>query len=158
MKIPKLLYVLYDDEINEVVYITKDKSDVKEFLKYRDEEKFQIATVTDETHIKYLLNNDLEGEKINDFILTKYEFEYFSDYIGSLNSTLMYDLEIKILENLKYLKLCDEDIEIITKGINILKNKVSQIYEGPTEDEEIIDEESVYDLDKLLQKFFIDTL
>jgi hypothetical protein len=157
MSIPNLLYIVYDEVLDSIVLSTDSKQDIKEFLKGRRRNRYQIAEVTDEDHICELMNMYIDGQRFSDYILTTEEFENFSDYIANLNSSIMYDLEIKIINNLKYLKLCDEDKEIINKALNILINKVKNIYQGPTEEDDNVDEADVYYLDKLLERFLIDT-
>lgn len=157
MSIPKLLYIVYDEVLDSIVLSTDSKQDIKDFLKGRRRSRYRIAEVTDEDHICELMNMYIDAQRFSNYVLTTEEFENFSDYIANLNSTIMYDLEIKIINNLKYLKLCDEDKEIINKALTILINKVKNIYQGPTEEDDNVDEDEVYYLDKLLERFLIDT-
>ena len=157
MKIPKLLYIVYDEVLDSIVLSSEDKKDIKDFLKNRRTSRYKIAEVTDKDHICELMNMYIDGQRFSNYVLTTEEFENFSDYIGNLNSTIMYDLEIKIINNLKYLKLCDEDREVITNALNILIQKVKNIYQGPTEEDDNVDEDDIYYLDKLLERFLIDT-
>jgi len=157
MSTPKMLYIVYDEEYESIVLSTDNKNDIKDFLKGRRKSRYQIAKVTDKTHIHEINNMYIDAQRFGNYVLTTDEFENFSDYIRNLNSSIMYDLEIKILNNLKYLKLCDEDKEVIIKALNILINKVKNIYQGPTEEDNSVDEDDVYYLDKLLERFLIDT-
>lgn len=157
MKIPKLLYIVYDEVLDSIVLSSEDKKYIKDFLKNRRTSRYKVAEVTDKDHICELMNMYIDGQRFSNYVLTTEEFENFSDYIANLNSTIMYDLEIKIINNLKYLKLCDEDREVITNALNILIQKVKNIYQGPTEEDDTVDEDDVYYLDKLLERFLIDT-
>ncbi len=157
MSVPKMLYIIYDEVLDSIVLSTEDKKEIKDFLKYRRGSRYKVAQVTDKDHIIELSNMYLDAQRFGNYVLTTEEFEGFSDYIANLNSSIMYDLEIKILNNLRYLKLCEEDKEIIIKALNILIQKVKNIYQGPTEEDGCVDEDDIYHLDKLLERFLVDT-
>lgn len=158
MSTPKYVYAVLKLSTEEVVLVTDSKNDVKDFMSYRPKDNYSIAKITNKDDIKRLKNMDLEGERFEGYLFSMSEFEYFSEYIGNINSTLMYDLDLKILNNLKYLKLCDEDKEIIYKAIDILKKKTEMIYGGPTEYDSVCDEGDVYHLDELVKRFIIETI
>lgn len=166
------LYAIYDGFEDEILLVTEYKSTVDEFISLRihdvygneiksEKNRYQVATVTDKDHIKKLKNLYLDGERYAGYILTKSEFEWFSEYMCHINSVLLYDLEAKIIENLKYLKICDEDKLSIIKAIKIVTSKLELIDNGPPddcEDSEIYNEENIYHMDKLVKMFMMDNV
>ena len=153
MKMPDKLYAIYDNECDDVVMTTKSKKDVEDFLKFRDSNRYQVALITDKEHISELMGMYISGERYGEYVFTQTEFESLSDYLGDINSSYMYSLDDQILSKLKYFKLCDEDIEIINKGLSILRDKVKSIYQGPTDEDDMDDEDKVYKMDEMIQNF-----
>lgn len=158
MKLPEKMYAIYDNEYDEIVMSTKNKKDVEDFIKFRDKDRYQIATITDKDHIIDLMGLYLSCERYCDYVFTSTEFESLSEFIGEINSLFMYSLDDSILDNLKYFKLCDEDIDIISKGMSILRDKVTTIYQGPTDEDDMDDEDKVYNMEEVIKNFIMNRI
>ena len=164
------LYAIYDNYIEQVILISYCKDDIKEYIDLRtkdiygnliesEKDKYQVAKITNKSHIQQLKDSYLEGEVYGGYLLSSSEFELFAEYMAYMNTAILYDLEVKIIENLKYLKLCDEDLITIIRAISIMKSKVELIENGPPDDDpdnEIYDEDNVYYLDKVAKQFLLD--
>jgi hypothetical protein len=171
----KILYVIYNNLLDDVELITASHKEAVKFIDMRiydsagnlyerAKNMYKLLRVEGKDNIKKLLDRYQfhYGEMYGGILFSQSEFEMLSEYMSNVNSTLLYDMENKIFSNLKYLKICDEDKELIEEGINILIDKINLIECGPPDDSEIdievFDEEYVYDLEKLVQQFFKDMI
>lgn len=158
MKLPKKLFAIYDFILDDIVILTTNKKSIDDFMNIRKNNNYEYATITDEEDIKAFIKKYgyREIEFYGGFPYTEFEFELLSEYVCNMNSMLMYDVDVKIIDNLKYLKLSDEDLQCIIDSIKILKDKITLIEEGPYEDDVLDMEERVYNIPRLVSKFNID--
>lgn len=161
MNYPKELYAIYDSSkcMNDIVLVTCYKDDVKLFMSQRNYNPvYKSAKITKKEHVKelygYMLEHQLQGELVGGKLLTFSEFEYFSESYMQLSNDINYGVEKKILKQLPYLKLCDEDLEILIKFCKMIIDKMDSLYSDSPSEDDVIDEDKIFYIEKVADYFF----
>lgn len=160
--IPKVIYAIYDSSeyMEDIVFVSGDKDTINTFMKQRNyNEIYHVAEIDKKDHIKevirYAEDHRLYGEKIGDIIFTTSEYEWFAEAYIELIQDILYTLEDRLIKQLKYFKLCDEEIKMILDFVVCIKNKIDMLFaDTPSEDDVIYDEDDIFYVEKVAEYFF----
>lgn len=148
----KKLYVVFDNNIKEVAFITHDKSDIDLFFKRPSrQELFFYVKVTDKDKINKFINDfsDKRCEIEGSVCMTPSEYCFMEESIPNLVDNILKTI-VTLTNNIRYLSFTDNEINIVNEMLRLCYLKMRSETEDDNYEEPFIME--------LLMERFLDNI